>query len=256
MNIDTYDLRREEMYRIAIITDIHGNAHALHAVLRDVKEKAVDHIYCLGDMIGIGPFSNEVLSTLFELEHISMITGNHDEAVLALINNEPYPRSRVRVIPHHEWIARGIEKENIAKLEELPRHVTFKMYEKELYFTHYPMSLEHRKAHISEDPFDLTGMPSAENFTCMNDLTGVSIICFGHDHDCHHFSNSSQTFYNPGSLGCYNRPYARYGIIEIDKNGYQIGQQYVPYDFEGYVDSLKRLDFPRKEIVLCIYEKS
>ncbi|WP_369900131.1 metallophosphoesterase [Bacillus manliponensis] len=72
------------MYRIAVITDIHGNAHALHAVLYDLKEKAVDHIYCLGDMIGIGPFGNEVLSTLFKLENISMITGNHKEIVMAI----------------------------------------------------------------------------------------------------------------------------------------------------------------------------
>jgi predicted phosphodiesterase len=79
------------MYRVAIITDIHGNIYALNAVLHDMKDKSVDFIYCLGDMIGIGHQSNEVLDVLFGIDNISIITGNHDEAVLALLHNEPYP---------------------------------------------------------------------------------------------------------------------------------------------------------------------
>lgn len=41
---------------IAIITDIHENAPALRVVLAEIdNKKDVEHIYCLGDMIGIGP---------------------------------------------------------------------------------------------------------------------------------------------------------------------------------------------------------
>jgi hypothetical protein len=37
-----------------------------------------------GDIIGIGPHRN--LDLLFSRKNLSMITGNHDEAVLALLN--------------------------------------------------------------------------------------------------------------------------------------------------------------------------
>lgn len=99
------------MYRIAIFTDIHGNIYALNAVLKDIKEKPVDFIYCLGDMIGIGLFSNEVLDTILAMNNIEMITVNHEEAILALLNKEPYPKSRVNVIPHHEWVAERLNKD-------------------------------------------------------------------------------------------------------------------------------------------------
>ena len=41
--------------RIAIISDIHGNAVALEAVLNDLKTESIDHIVCLGDTVSDGP---------------------------------------------------------------------------------------------------------------------------------------------------------------------------------------------------------
>ena len=39
------------MEKIAIISDIHGNITALKAVLKDIKEKGIKRIFCLGDML-------------------------------------------------------------------------------------------------------------------------------------------------------------------------------------------------------------
>lgn len=38
--------------RIGIISDIHGNIKALDAVLRELENKNIDKIICLGDLIG------------------------------------------------------------------------------------------------------------------------------------------------------------------------------------------------------------
>jgi predicted phosphodiesterase len=46
---------------IAVISDIHGNIFALKAVLEDIKNRNVDTIICLGDLVGYGPFPNEVI---------------------------------------------------------------------------------------------------------------------------------------------------------------------------------------------------
>ncbi|GIN58170.1 hypothetical protein J8TS2_24890 [Lederbergia ruris] len=73
--------------KFAVLTDIHGNYPALRAVLKEIDRRDdIEHIFCLGDMIAIGPDTNEVLETLFSRKDVSMITGNHDEAVLALVN--------------------------------------------------------------------------------------------------------------------------------------------------------------------------
>ena len=44
--------------RIAVISDIHGNWHALEAVLADVEREHVDEVWCLGDIVGYGPQPN------------------------------------------------------------------------------------------------------------------------------------------------------------------------------------------------------
>lgn len=39
--------------KIAILADIHGNSAALKAVLNNI-DNDTEHIYCLGDLVGIG----------------------------------------------------------------------------------------------------------------------------------------------------------------------------------------------------------
>lgn len=241
------------MYRIAIITDIHGNYDALDAVLKDIEKQSIDFIYCLGDMIGIGPFTNEVLESLFTLNNIEMITGNHDELVLAVLKNEDYPNSRINVKPHHEWIANRLKKEYIDALTNLPRQINKTFLGHTLQFVHYPMNPTSYNEHISMDPFDLIGVPSIENFSKIRGLKDTSLVCFGHDHSHHLFNCNNTTFYNTGSLGYYNKAFARYGIIGIDKNGYTISQKKVPYDLDKFVNDLSNSSIPRKEIILQIY---
>ncbi|CDQ17818.1 Calcineurin-like phosphoesterase superfamily domain-containing protein [Halobacillus karajensis] len=112
------------MYRIAVITDIHGNIYALRSALEDIRRKKVDAIYCLGDMIGMGPFSNQVCETLFSHENVQLVTGNHDEAVMALIKGSVYPKSREKVKAHHQWIADRLTSEYKKAISRLSRFLT------------------------------------------------------------------------------------------------------------------------------------
>lgn len=38
--------------KIGVISDIHGNINALDAVLKELENKNIDKIVCLGDLIG------------------------------------------------------------------------------------------------------------------------------------------------------------------------------------------------------------
>jgi putative phosphoesterase len=67
--------------RVALISDLHGNAVALHAVLESIRESRVDRVVCLGDVATLGPAPHEVIEMLAELE-CPCIRGNHDDFLL------------------------------------------------------------------------------------------------------------------------------------------------------------------------------
>ena len=55
--------------KFALITDIHGNASALEAVLAILhRDQEIETIYCLGDLVGIGAQTNEVIDLIRRVE--------------------------------------------------------------------------------------------------------------------------------------------------------------------------------------------
>lgn len=71
--------------RIAVVSDIHGNLHALEAVLADVDREGVDELWCLGDVVGYGPRPNECCDIVRGRAAISLC-GNHDLAVIGALD--------------------------------------------------------------------------------------------------------------------------------------------------------------------------
>lgn len=67
--------------RVAALYDIHGNLHALEAVLADVGEESVDAVVCGGDLV-TGPFTVEVLDLLLSVPNARFVHGNADRLVL------------------------------------------------------------------------------------------------------------------------------------------------------------------------------
>ncbi len=39
----------------AIVSDIHGNLEAFTTVLAEIERRGIQHIVCLGDIVGYGP---------------------------------------------------------------------------------------------------------------------------------------------------------------------------------------------------------
>ena len=71
--------------RVAVISDIHGNAHALEAVLDELAVEAPDEVWCLGDVVGYGPRPNRCCALVSERAE-PCLSGNHDLAVLGRIS--------------------------------------------------------------------------------------------------------------------------------------------------------------------------
>ena len=66
--------------KFAVISDVHGNLAAFEAVLKDIKEKRIKRIICLGDVIGYGPDPRGCIRLAMDFP-VNLL-GNHEEAVL------------------------------------------------------------------------------------------------------------------------------------------------------------------------------
>jgi predicted phosphodiesterase len=71
--------------RVAVISDIHANLHALEAVHEAIDQEAPDEIWCLGDLVGYGPQPNACCE--WTAKHAAVgLAGNHDLGVLGTID--------------------------------------------------------------------------------------------------------------------------------------------------------------------------
>jgi len=71
--------------RVAVVSDIHSNLHALEAVLAAIEAEAPDELWCLGDLVGYGPRPNECCALIAERADVCL-AGNHDLAVRGTID--------------------------------------------------------------------------------------------------------------------------------------------------------------------------
>ena len=102
--------------RYAVLSDVHGNLHALETVLADLEREGPDRVVFLGDAVGYGAFPNECVARLQEVAEI-LLLGNHDYAVLNPAERtvfNPYARQAI------EWTDRHLTPETRAVLQQLP----------------------------------------------------------------------------------------------------------------------------------------
>ena len=75
--------------RIAILSDIHANYHALDAVLAEVDAEGVDELWCLGDTVGYGPRPNRCCAVVAERASLCL-AGNHDLAITGALSIDEF----------------------------------------------------------------------------------------------------------------------------------------------------------------------
>ena len=66
--------------RIACLGGIYSNHLALEVALRDISQRGVDAIYCLGDLGGFGPYPDRIFP-LLEKYQVQCIQGNYDHSI-------------------------------------------------------------------------------------------------------------------------------------------------------------------------------
>ncbi len=99
---------------VAVLSDIHSNAHALDAVLDRVAP--YDGVWVTGDIVGYGPHPDAVVERL-RAEDAVAVLGNHDAAALGRIPTSTFnDMARIAV----EWTAETMAPETREWLAEQP----------------------------------------------------------------------------------------------------------------------------------------
>jgi diadenosine tetraphosphatase ApaH/serine/threonine PP2A family protein phosphatase len=75
--------------RVAVISDVHANWHALEAVLAAIDAEQPDELWCLGDLVGYGPRPNPCCAAVQERAAFCLC-GNHDLGVLGQLDLEEF----------------------------------------------------------------------------------------------------------------------------------------------------------------------
>jgi putative phosphoesterase len=102
--------------RYGVISDIHGNLHALEAALSALSRAGVDEYLCAGDLVGYGPMPNECVARLADLE-ARCVGGNHDLIALDRLSDagcSELTRSSL------EWTREELSSDSRGYLENLP----------------------------------------------------------------------------------------------------------------------------------------
>jgi predicted phosphodiesterase len=101
--------------RVAVISDVHGNLHALETVLERIAADAPDELWCLGDLVGYGPRPNRCCALVAERADVCLI-GNHDLGVLGRIDLGDFSPDAAAAA---SWTAEVLDREARAYLERL-----------------------------------------------------------------------------------------------------------------------------------------
>lgn len=104
---------------IAILSDIHANLEALESVVEDLKDRDVDRVICLGDMVGYGPDPDGVIDLIRE-QGYECILGNHEAA---FVKKKYRDWLNFQAKENNEETEQLLSAENLQYCKELPASI-------------------------------------------------------------------------------------------------------------------------------------
>jgi len=234
---------------LAFVGDIHGNLPALIEVLADAEMNKVEKIYHTGDLIGYGPFPNEVVE-LIRQKNIEGVLGNYDDGAA---NKRPTCGCDYKTAKEHEigakslaFTTKSLLPENREYLKKLPNIVKFEVCGKNFLLFHG--SPERLNEYLTPDLF-----PDRFN-KLIEDYPDIEVFVFGHTHYPFYFLHRGRHFLNPGSTGKPKTkdPRAVYALVKVENDNLTVSFRLVsyPYNITAVAISEKGLPEELAQIIL------
>jgi protein phosphatase len=228
------------MDKVALISDIHGNMPALEAVLTDIRQRGIELIYNLGDLVGKGPYSDQVVDRTREVCQV-VLRGNWDDA----ISTETGPVAA--------WHGEQLGEARLDYLRSLPNSHDFRMSGKAIRLYHASSTSEHHRVHPGSGEAALFAMFENTPFTGF-DAPCPEVVGYGDIHGVYLLPLEGQgvtkTLFNVGSVGNpLDLPQAAYVVLSgvlgsADPAPFAIDFVRLPYDVEAVVEQSRRIQQP------------
>jgi predicted phosphodiesterase len=233
--------------RVALFSDVHGNAVAFRAMLDDLAEQDYDAIVCLGDHAQGGAEPAESLELLRELG-APAVMGNSDHFLLTL---DPGEEAVTDVqLDNAKWALAQLSDELRAFHESFTPTVEVDLGDGRtlLAFHATPRSRD-----------EVIG-PWTEEEAFREPFDGHDAIVFGGGHTHQQWSRrlGGAYYLNPGSVGfAYDHrqeletfrtdPYAEYAIVESADGRIDVQFRRVPFDPAAVLEAIETSGMPHPE---------
>lgn len=226
--------------KFAVLGDIHGNIHALDAVLEQMADEGADFIVGAGDLVGYGAFPGEVIARI-RSERIPFVMGNYDEGTGF---DKPecgcaYTDSRMAEWGHQslQWTQAHVSGDDKAYLRGLPERVELRAYGLRVAVVHgSPRKINE---YLTAD------RPEASIRRLMEPEELDVLIC-GHTHIPYCRQIGERVLINAGSVGKPKdgNPRAGYVLVSLNENGVQAELRRVSYDVEAAAVAIEKSGLP------------
>ncbi|MEA2160843.1 MAG: hypothetical protein QOD66_3223 [Solirubrobacteraceae bacterium] len=229
------------MHRVAVITDIHGNLPALEASLGAIARIGVDATYCGGDLVGYGPYPNEVCALIAERE-IPTIYGNYDYAIGRDLEDCgcAYVTQHDRELGQQSvsWTLAHTDERSKGFMRSLPFDLHFEL-------GNVPIHLVHGSPRkVNEYLFEDKPASLYERLAAAEQ---GRVLVFGHTHKPWVDTYGGVLFVNCGSVGKPKDgdPRAAFAILELEAAGeVHVSIERVPYDAEAVAREVTAAGLP------------
>ncbi|MBU8789407.1 YfcE family phosphodiesterase [Oceanobacillus caeni] len=237
--------------KIAFISDIHGNATALEAVLEDIEKKNVDKIAVLGDLCFRGSEPKRALDLIRSL-NTDVVKGNADEWVSRGIKEGEVPNEALEIMrKEREWTLKQLTTEDIDFLTNLPTQLTIKLSD----------DIEIHAFHATPNNLFNMVLPNQSDTELAEQLmqqTSADIFLYGHIHLPYVRFINGKCVANLGSVGL---PFdgsknASYLIVEGEDKHFQVSVHRVSYDVDYVIKQLKEKEYPNYEFLRNVLVKA
>lgn len=228
--------------KLVVITDIHGNLPALKAALKAICSEGYDLLVHTGDAVAIGPYSRECVHLLHEMPNTELVMGDHDAWLTYGLPSPNPPWLTAGEAEHHFWLSTAFPPEEKERLRQWPYKLEINYAEFNIAFMHYALT-------SAGDEFQpLITRPTAAALDKMFEHEQADFLFYGHSHLASSIAGRAN-YINPGSLGCYHQPLARYVVVEFSGRTYNIEYRYAPYDDLDLVRAFEDRRVPERELI-------
>ncbi|MCR8644624.1 metallophosphatase family protein [Paenibacillus sp. N1-5-1-14] len=228
--------------RLAVLSDTHGNATALEAVIQDLRGQSPDAVVFLGDMVMRGPSPSECIELVRSLNPLTVLRGNYDDLFTRFPRQgwEPKNHKEELILRAFEYDCERISVKDKEWLGNLPTgfHDVLNGVPTEMHHASSKSLIDIVYPWATLDELDTL---HADNQT--------KLLLYGHIHHAYVRQGRGRLVVNCGSIGTPfdgdNR--ASYAIVDLMGSDIAVQLRRVTYDVEQAIAIAIERDMPDRE---------